>query len=459
MFTLKLVDHYRKEKTFETFTENLTAYAKGSKYFSEHLAEANLKEDCHHVVIQWGNQAMALNNAQVAFLYSDGLDIEEFKPDTLNNALTPEMCEAQNVHERLKEKLATWDSASLTDNGEIRLTSSGRRGKDLSDDETELLRKRLQATQQDDKPRAQGRPDTFATPYGAVTEREFKFPTGLCNARAIQSRITTIRDRLKECDAVPDDLDSVKLDALLCHVGSQANIIIGAVNTHDPFDGRTQGDFLKLHDTLLSQLVELDRFIFNTREIAKELYPELFAGLGHRFIEVVPSLITLAERMVTVNKAAKQPDTAKTPYGWVDVPEFKIPTGLNNARAIRDTMKGLHLKLTAQPHINKPSDVTDTVILETHINSIAKTAFDLVRMVESISPVSGMNSEKLCAKADQLSDELDAFQCFYDNTRAGSEAFYNELFAGLARHPNDVIPNLITLAEGMITTNRANKPK
>lgn len=310
MFTLKLVDHYRKEKTFETFTENLTAYAKGSKYFSEHLAEANLKEDCHHVVIQWGNQTMALNNAQVAFLYSDGLDIEEFKPDTLNNALTPEMCEAQNVHERLKEKLATWDSASLTDNGEIRLTSSGRRGKDLSDDETELLRKRLQATQQGDKTRAQGRPDTFATPYG-----------------------------------------------------------------------------------------------------------------------------------------------------WVDVPEFKIPTGLNNARAIRDTMKGLHLKLTSQPHINKPSDVTDTVILETHINSIAKTAFDLVRMVESISPVSGMTSEKLCAKADQLSDELDAFQCFYDNTRAGSEAFYNELFAGLARHPNDVIPNLITLAEGMITTNRANKPK
>ncbi|QAY01866.1 hypothetical protein ValSw41_47 [Vibrio phage ValSw4_1] len=314
MFTLKLVDHYRKEKRFETFTEDFTAYAKGSKYFSEYLAEANLKEDCHHTVIQWGNQAQALNNAQVAFLYSDGLDLEEFKPDTLNNALTPEMCEAKNVHERLKEKLKTWDSANLGDNGEIRLSSSGKRGKDLTDDETALLRQQLQEVQQGDKPssmeRAQGRPDTFSTPYG-----------------------------------------------------------------------------------------------------------------------------------------------------WQDVPEFKIPTGLNNARAIRDTMKDLHLKLTSQPYVNKPSEAFDVQILGTHIDVMAKTAFDLVRMVESISPVSGVTSEKLCVQVAQLSDELDAFQSFYDNTRAGSEAFYNELFAGLARHPNDVIPNLITLAEGMITTNRANKPK
>ncbi|APD18807.1 hypothetical protein [Vibrio phage J14] len=72
---------------------------------------------------------------------------------------------------------------------------------------------------------------------------------------------------------------------------------------------------------------ELDRFIFNTREIAKELYPELFAGLGHRFIEVVPSLITLAERMVTVNKAAKQPDTAKTPTVGLMCPSLRSRRG------------------------------------------------------------------------------------------------------------------------------------
>lgn len=459
MFTLKLVDHYKHEKNFETFTEQLTAYSKGSKFFSGYLAEANLKEDCHHTVIQWGNQTIALNNAQVAFLYSDGLDIEEFKPDTLNNALTPEMCEAKDVRERLKEKLKTWGEASLGEKGEILLSSSGKRGEDLADDEVELLREQLQNHQQGDKPRAQGRPDTFSTPYGTGTEREFKFPTGLCNARSIYSSVTTLRDRLKECDVVPDYLDSIMLDTLLCHVGSQANTIIHAVNTHNPFDGRTQDDFLKLHDTLLAHLGELDQFICNTRTDAKDLYIVLFSGLGHQFTEVVPNLITLAERMVTVNKVAKQPDTGKTPYGLVDVPEFKIPTGLNNARAIRDTMKGLHLKLTTQPCINKPSDVVDPVILETHLNVVAKTAFDLVRMVEAISPVNNITNEKLCTQAAQLSDELDAFKCFYENTRVGSEAFYNELFAGLARHPNQVIPNLITLAEGMTTTNRAHKPK
>lgn len=314
MFTLKLVDHYKHEKNFETFTEQLTAYSKGSKFFSGYLAEANLKEDCHHTVIQWGNQTIALNNAQVAFLYSDGLDIEEFKPDTLNNALTPEMCEAKDVRERLKEKLKTWGEASLGEKGEILLSSSGKRGEDLADDEVELLREQLQQVRDGDKPasteRAQGRPDTFATPYGLV-----------------------------------------------------------------------------------------------------------------------------------------------------DMPEFKIPTGLNNARAIRDTLKGLHLKLTTQPCINKPADVVDPVILETHLNVVAKTAFDLVRMVEAISPVNNITNEKLCTQAAQLSDELDAFKCFYENTRVGSEAFYNELFAGLARHPNQVIPNLITLAEGMTTTNRAHKPK
>ncbi|WKC56012.1 hypothetical protein [Vibrio phage CAU_VPP01] len=310
MFTLKLVDHYKHEKNFETFTEQLTAYAKGSKFFSGYLKESNLNEDCHHTVIQWGNQTIALNNAQVAFLYSDGLDIEEFKPDTLNNALSPEMCEAKDVPERLRDKLKTWDGASLGENDEILLRSSGQRGEDLTDDEVDLLRKQLRGEQGGKKPRAQGRPDTFAVPYGA-------------------------------------------------------------------------------HDEL----------------------------------------------------------------------EFKIPTGLNNARAIRDTMEGLHLKLTTQPSVNQPADVADLVILETHINGVFKTAFSLVRMVESISPVNNMTSEKLCVQAAQLSDDLDALKCFYENTRVGSEAFYNELFAGLARHPNEVIPNLITLAEGMTTTNRAHKPK
>ncbi|APD18808.1 hypothetical protein [Vibrio phage J14] len=418
MFTLKLVDHYRKEKNFETFTEKLTAYAKGSKYFSEYLAEANLKEDCHHVVIQWGNQAMALNNAQVAFLYSDGLDIDEFKPDIFNSSLTPEMCEAQNVHERLKEKLATWDSASLTDNGEIRLTSSGQRGKDLSDDETELLRKRLQAAQQDDKPRAQGRPDTFATPYGAGTEREFKFPTGLCNARTIKERIITVRDRLKECAAVPDDLDSVKLDALLCHV--QAMALNNAQVAFLYSDGLDIDEFKPdiFNSSLTPEMCEAQ----NVHERVKESETWDSARLtdngevsltssGQRGKDLKrrrnPSYYVNAYTGSAARRQAPRTGSPLIPLRLLTVREtereFKFPTGLCNARTIKERILTVRDRLKECAAV--PDDL-DSVKLDALLCHVGSQANIIIGAVNTHDPFDGRTQDDFLKLHDTLLSQL-----------------------------------------------------
>lgn len=158
------------------------------------------------------------------------------------------------------------------------------------------------------------------------------------------------------------------------------------------------------------------------------------------------------------DRAQGSPETFAKPYG-VDEREFKIPTGLMNARSILGTAKGLKSQLDRIMLKQSTPDQVDVKILSTHLEVVATAAFYLIRLVESISPFNGVTSEKLLSKADELLDNLNALDEYVKETRAsGATAFYNELFAGLANHPSKVIPDLITLAERMVTTNRAHKP-